>query len=166
MTPPARDFNTVPDAVRPVGSEDLSALREVIGATGLFPPDMLDGMMAGYLRGETPNELWFTNTIRSPSAIAYCAAERMTVGTWNLLLIAVHPERQREGLGAALVRHIEAALAERGAHLLLVETSALPGFDGTRAFYARQGFAEEGRIRDFYQPEEDKVVFRKRVIPR
>ncbi len=49
----------------------------------------------------------------------------MTEGTWNLYLIAVHPDRQREGRGAALLRYVEQALIVRGEHLLLVETSGL-----------------------------------------
>ena len=85
----------------------------------------------------------------------------MTSGTWNLYLIAVHPEHQGRGVGAALVRHIEHALAERGERVLLVETSGLPEFERTRAFYLANGYDEEARIREFYAAGEDKVVFRK-----
>ncbi|WP_211099464.1 hypothetical protein [Skermanella aerolata] len=60
-----------------------------------------------------------------------------------------------------LLRHIERALAERGERVLLVETSSLPSFEHTRAFYSKSGYDEEARIRDFYQAGEDKVVFRK-----
>jgi ribosomal protein S18 acetylase RimI-like enzyme len=52
-------------------------------------------------------------------------------------------------------------LAARGVRLLLVETSGLPAFEGTRGFYRARGYAEEARIRDFYQAGEDKIVFRK-----
>ena len=78
-----------------------------------------------------------------------------------LLLVAVHPGRQGKGIGAALIAAVEQAIAARGARILLVETSGLPDFARTRAFYPRCGFAEEARIRDFYRAGEDKVVFRK-----
>lgn len=45
--------------------------------------------------------------------------------------------------------------------MLIVETSGLPSFSGTRAFYVKCGCEEEGRIRDFYAAGEDKIVFRK-----
>lgn len=85
----------------------------------------------------------------------------MTQGTWNLLLIAVHPDRQGRGFGSALMRHIEETLAARGERLLLVETSGSSGFERTRDFYRKIGYHEEAPIREFYQAGEDKVVFRK-----
>jgi ribosomal protein S18 acetylase RimI-like enzyme len=76
-------------------------------------------------------------------------------------MIAVRPDRQRQGRGAALLRHVEQALAARDGRLLLVETSGLASFERTRAFYRKCGYDEEARIRDFYKAGEDKVVFRK-----
>ena len=148
-------------AIRAVRASDIDSLKAVIEAAGLFPPDLLDGMIAGHLAGTAPEEIWLTLEEDGPVAIAYCAPERMTAGTWNLLLIAVHPARQGHGLGAALMRHLEAGLAGRGERLLLVETSGLPEFARTRAFYLKNGYGQEACIRDFYQAGEDKIVFRK-----
>ncbi len=88
-------------------------------------------------------------------------AWRMTDGTWNLYLIAVRPDRQGQGRGGALLRHVEQALAVRGARILLVETSGLPALERTRAFYRKCGYDQEARIRDFYKAGDDKIVFRK-----
>lgn len=59
--------------------------------------------------------------------------------------------------------HLEQLLASQNQRVLLVETSALPEFDRTRAFYTQCGYTEEARIRDFYQAGEDKVVFWKKL---
>jgi len=147
--------------IRPVTRQDLPALKAVIDATELFPSEMLDEMTAGYLSGEVGNEFWLTVDDGGPVAIAYYVPERMTVGTWNLLLIAVHPDRQGHGDGTRLLGQIEATLAARDQRLLLVETSGLPSFERVRKFYRICGFDEEARIRDFYQSGEDKIVFRK-----
>lgn len=151
-------------AIRPVRPEDLPALKAVIEATALFPADLLDGMLASHLAGEANEEIWLTDDTGGPIAIAYCAPERMTQGTWNLYLIAVHPARQAEGRGGALIREVERLVVARGAHQLLVETSGLPEFQRTRDFYPRCGFAPEAQIRDFYRRGEDKVVFRKILV--
>ena len=98
--------------------------------------------------------------------MAYYAPERMTQGTWNLLLIAVHPDRQGQGIGGAVMRHVEKTLARRGERILLVETSGLPAFDRTRAFYRFIGYDEEAQIRDYYQAGDDQVVFRKLLARR
>lgn len=106
-------------------------------------------------------DLWLTYDDGTPMAVAYCAPERMTLGTWNLLLIAVHPDTQGKGYGAAIIRYIERTLAANGQRVLLVETSGLPSFEGTRLFYKKLGFDLEAVIREFYQAGEDKIVFRK-----
>jgi len=106
--------------------------------------------------------LWFTCEVQG-TAVGFCytVTEEMTDGAWNMLAIAVLPDRQRSGHGAALVAHVEAALRAQGARLIVVDTSSTEGFAGTRAFYARSGYDEEARIRDFWAAGDDKVVFRK-----
>jgi ribosomal protein S18 acetylase RimI-like enzyme len=87
----------------------------------------------------------------------------MTDGTFNLLAIAVDAASQRSGTGRAIVGGLEDRLRGKGARVLIVETSALEAFAGTRAFYAHQGYAEEARLRDFYTEGEDKVVYWKHL---
>ena len=72
--------------------------------------------------------------------IAYCAPERMTEGTWNLLLIAVHPDYQEKGYGTSILHYIEQMLAARGERLLLIETSSLDNFVRSQAFYLKCGY--------------------------
>jgi ribosomal protein S18 acetylase RimI-like enzyme len=142
--------------IRPFGRDDLPAAERLIDATGLFPPDMLAGMAEPGLSGES-EDLWLV--AGQVSGLAYAAPERMTVGTWNLLLLAVLPGAQRQGLGRALVGAVCDRLCSSGARLLLVETSGLPEFAGPRAFYTSCGFRREAAIRDFYEKGEDKVIF-------
>jgi GNAT superfamily N-acetyltransferase len=75
------------------------------------------------------------------------------------------PDHQAGGRGTALLRHVERVLAERGERLLLVETSGLPEFERTRAFYLKNGYDEEARIREFWKAGDDKFVFRKALTP-
>lgn len=149
------------NSIRPVHASDIPALKELIDATGLFPSDLLDGMITPYLSATEHPELWLTYDSGGPLAITYCAPEQMTTGTWNLYLIAVHPDKQGKTIGSALLQHIETLLTAKGARILLVETSGLESFERTRAFYRGCGFHEEARIREFYQAGEDKIVFRK-----
>ncbi len=150
--------------IRPLHPGDLLKAKAIIDACGLFPSDMLDAMVAGYFSGADPREYWLAYDEGQPMAIAYCAPERMTQGTWNLLLIAVQPEQQGKGIGAAIMHHIERLLAAAGERLLLVETSGLPDYERTRQFYRKLGYVEEARIREFYQAGEDKIIFRKALV--
>ena len=154
--------------VRPVVPNDIPALKAVIDANDLFPSDMLDDMMSDYFANDDSRDIWLTYEDEKPVArrslavgIAYCAPEKMTEGTWNLYLIAVHPDYQGQGIGTSIMRYIEQMLAARGERLLLVETSSLASFEGTREFYRKCGYEQEAQIREFYQAGEDKIVFRK-----
>ena len=164
--PRLRPLHPHATSIRPLAIGDVLALKGLIDATGLFPSDMLDDMLAPYFeQGPAGAQSWLIDDDGGPVAVAYYAPERMTEGTWNLFLIAVRPERQGEGRGSVLLRQVEAALAKRGERVLLVETSGLPEFERTRDFYRRNGYGEEARIRDFYRAGDDKVIFRKVLGP-
>ena len=45
------------------------------------------------------------------------------------------------------------------AKLLLIETSSVDSFELTRAFYRKLGFVEEARVREYYGPGDDKIIF-------
>lgn len=150
--------------IRPTTPDDTTALIALADATGLFPPsalELLRQMLTDSLGGSDTEHFWITDDDNGPVGVAYCELERMTNRTWNLQLIAIHPNRQGQGRGATLLRYVEQTLTVRGGRMLLVETSGLPSFERTRAFYAKCGYEEEARIRDFYAAGDDKVVFRK-----
>ena len=147
--------------VRSITPDDLPELKTVIDANELFPSDMLDETIFDYFNNKNTKDYWFTYDDGKPVAIAYCAPEKMTEGTWNLYLIAVHPDYQGLGYGTSMLNHIEQKLANYGERILLIETSSLESFEGTRKFYRKCGYHQEASIRDFYQAGEDKIVFRK-----
>lgn len=86
-------------------------------------------------------------------------------GEAEVLTVAVIPEARRQGVGAALVTAAAAAVLARGAssmHLEVAEPNA-----AARALYAKLGFAEAGRRRDYYATEQgwvDAIVMR-RALP-
>jgi ribosomal protein S18 acetylase RimI-like enzyme len=148
-----RNYAAVAPIIRSALRADQTALERIIAAVELFPVEMLGGMIAPYFASDGGSV-----------GVAYCAPERLTDGTWNLLMIAVHPDKQRQGRGAALIAAVEQQVAARGGRIVLVETSGLGSFEGQRALYKRLGYAEEARIRDFYEPGNDKVVFWKSLL--
>ncbi len=151
--------------IRPTTPDDTAALIALASAAINFEPneiEELSEMLADYCSGNSDSDhFWITDNDHEPVGVAYCEPERMTDGTWNLQLIAIRPDRQGQGRGAILLRYVEQTLVGRGGRMLLVETSGLPDFERTRAFYGKCGYEEEARIRDFYAAGDDKIVFRK-----
>ena len=114
--------------------------------------------------GSGTRDVWLTdNDNDGLVSVAYFAPERMTEGTWNLYFIAVHPDRQKQGRGKAMLDHVVNVLALQGERVLLVETSGTENFDYVRAFYRNNGFTEEARIREFYAAGVDKIVYRMQI---
>ena len=150
--------------IRSTTPDDMIALIALADAAGLFQPDQLESlgeMLSDYFGSNSDDHLWITDDDNGAVGVAYCEMERMTDRTWNLQLIAIRPDCQGQGRGATLLRYVEQTLTVRGGRVLLVETSGLPDFERTRAFYRKCGYDEEARIRDFYKAGDDKIVYRK-----
>ena len=87
----------------------------------------------------------------------------MTRGAFDLYWLATHRDARGRGVARRLVEAMEAELAACGARVVRVETSQLDAYGAARAFYLRLGYLEAGRIRDFYRPGDDLVIFAKGV---
>jgi len=86
----------------------------------------------------------------------------LTQATYDLYWIAIDPTRRRGGLGKRMLNHLENILNEKGARLLVAETSSQAAYAQARSFYAKEGFRDESRIRDFYAPGDDLLIYCKR----
>lgn len=113
---------------------------------------------------ENSGAIWLTADDDQPVGISYCNPEPVTLGTWNLLMLWTRKDRQGQGFGTALVAETERRLREKGARLLIVETSGLPDFEVARAFYAKCGFVHEATIKDFFAAGEDKLIYTKPIL--
>jgi ribosomal protein S18 acetylase RimI-like enzyme len=151
--------------IRLTTPDDTIALIALAESSGLFDPNQTDDlaqMLDKHFRDRNETQdIWLTDYDNEPVGIAYIAPERMTEGTWNLYLIVVHPDRQKQGRGKALLSYVEQMLMERGERILLVETAGTDDFEYVREFYRKNGYEEEARIREFYTAGIDKIVFRK-----
>ena len=79
----------VEHAIRPAQRSDIPAIESVVKDAELFPPEMLDDMIAGYLEEKT-RDIWFVAVADGQVVgFGYCEPERMTSGTWNLLAIGI-----------------------------------------------------------------------------
>ena len=157
--------------IRPSKPDDMAAILSIAETIGfqlselevirkLLTDYFTDGSGQDSLRNSNAERFWLTNEGNDGNiGVAYCELERMTDQTWNLQLIAIHPDCQGQGHGGKLLRYVEETLKARGGRMLMVEM--LASFDLAQAFYRKYGYAEEARIRDFYAAGDDKVVFRK-----
>ena len=87
----------------------------------------------------------------------------LTESTYDLYWIAVDKSKHRGGVGKRLLRFAEEEIARRGGKMLLVETSSQETYDGTIAFYEKSGYELVGKIKEYYKPGDDKLIFAKKL---
>lgn len=153
--------------IRAAHTDDNAALMALAEATGMFEADELGSlaeMVSGYFEGSLGGDhYWVVDDDTGVVAAAYFAPEMMAHNVWNLYFIGVHPSVRRQGRAEALLHHVEDAVGNRNARLLIIETSGSDQFEPARQLYGKNGYDEEARIREFYSAGDDKVVFRKKL---
>jgi ribosomal protein S18 acetylase RimI-like enzyme len=87
----------------------------------------------------------------------------LTESTYDLYWIAVDKSKHRGGVGKKLLKFAEGEIARRGGKMLLVETSSQETYGGTIQFYEKTGYELVGKIKEYYKPGDDKLIFVKKV---
>lgn len=155
--------------IRPVQESDEAAVVELAVSSGLFSEaeaeEVRNLMKEFFVRAQDQGHACLLDVDGGddevPVGVAYYQPTPATDRTWTLLMIAVRRDQQGHARGGALLAQVEALLRGNGQRLLLVETSGVPGFALTRAFYDKAGYTAEARVRDYYQAGDDMVLYRK-----
>lgn len=147
-------------ALRPMGLGDVPAVAAIEASVQAFPwtaGNFSDGLKAGYggwVAHRHGRIIGFSVTLYAPDLA-------------HLLVLAVAPDAQREGVGSALIRHSEKEALARNLPALLLEVR--PSNAQALAFYRRHGFEQIATRKDYYPAaggkREDACVMRKTLNP-
>ncbi len=143
-------------------------VEAILGATGAFSEEEVDVALELFddAFGAAPSgDYEFRGVYRGEELAGYACfgAAPGTVGTYDLYWIATDPALHGAGYGRALLSGVERALTERGARLVVAETSSRDSYAATRGFYARCGYEAAATVADFYAPGDGRVLYTKRV---
>lgn len=97
---------------------------------------------ANYLRNLTILPSWIA--LQKEEVVGVISLEEHSPGSCEVHFLAVGRESHRQGIGSALLAHLESEAKRRGAKWLLVKTlgpsSSDPYYARTRLFYQAMGF--------------------------
>ena len=160
--------------IRPLVAADRSGVFRILENAGNFTPEevataleLIDewlelGEHSGYLtyvlesQGEGDSEV-----------LGYVCfgPTPLTDATYDLYWIAVDKSKHRGGVGKRLLKFAEEEIARRGGRMMLVETSSQETYGATIQFYEKTGYEMVGKIKEYYKPGDDKLIFLKKLQP-
>ena len=157
--------------IRPLVAADRGGVFRILENAGNFTPEevataleLIDewlelGEHSGYLTYvlESQGE-------ESAEVLGYVSfgPTPLTESTYDLYWIAVDKSKHRGGVGKKLLKFTEDEIVRRGGQMLLIETSSQETYGGTIQFYERTGYELVGKIKEYYKPGDDKLIFAKR----
>jgi ribosomal protein S18 acetylase RimI-like enzyme len=154
-------------ATGPADEHHRPAILSILKNTGLFKDfeievalEVLDVYL--YQDGQEDYQVLIATVEGTVAGYVCIGRNAVTVGTFELYWIAVDPAFQRRGVGGTLMETAEAEALSQGGRMMAVETSSSENYGPTRSFYRRLGYVDEARIRDYYAPEDDKIILVKR----
>src|SRR6266550_5124129 len=158
--------------IRPMAAADRSGVFRILENAGNFTPEevataleLIDewlelGEHSGYL----------TYVMESVSegdsevlGYACFGPTPLTESTYDVYWIAVDKSKHRGGVGKRLLKFAEDEITRRGGKVLLVETSSQETYGGTIQFYEKTGYELVGKIKEYYKPGDDKLIFMKKL---
>ncbi|HTX20226.1 MAG TPA: GNAT family N-acetyltransferase [Bacteroidota bacterium] len=153
--------------IRPLRREDREPIERLLRETDVFSEEEIGVAMelvGVYLDDPNQKDYELFSSVDDGGVLSgyVCLGPTpATQGTFDLYWIAVTPSEQARGVGTKLLGFVEGLLRSRGGRLLVAETSSTPKYDKTRAFYEKKGFAQNARIKDYYKPGDDLVIYGK-----
>lgn len=152
--------------LRPVTALDRPAIERMFRANAIFGPHevavALEVFDASLVPGQRDYESLAAEVDGRMAGWICWGPTPCTVGTYDMYWIAVDPSVHGAGLGSMLVAEMERCLSGR-ARLIVVETGGRKEYQPTRGFYLARGYEEVARVKDFYAPGDDQVIFVKRL---
>jgi len=155
--------------IRATENKDRDKIKKILISTEMFTDEEINvaiELIDEFIeKGEKSGYEIYSYVDESDEVSGYiCFGKRpLTLATFDIYWIAVDPSSQRNGIGKSLIEFAEQKIKEKGGKLILVETSSQEKYHGTRSFYRACGYEEISRIKDFYKPGDDLIIFAKYI---
>jgi len=148
--------------------KDKPSITKILHSTPEFKPSevtVAEEVIDSYLRDSFGSGYHIFVAEVNSTVVGYICygPTPMTEGTWDIYWEAVTPERQRLGIGTALMKFAEKEIVKGKGRLAIIETSSTLAYEKTRHFHLSHGYEIVASIPDFYAPGDDKLILQKRL---
>jgi D-alanine-D-alanine ligase len=151
-----------------VQADDRDRIRAIVASTGVFSPVEIEvavELLDERLQKGPSSGYHFVFAQRDNQTLGYtCYGPiALTAASYDLYWIAVDKTCHGQKIGQLLLAKTEELISAAGGRQIYIETSNRAQYHPTRKFYLRCGYHQEALLMDFYAPEDDKVIYVKKV---
>jgi Sortase and related acyltransferases len=155
-------FRTIPI------KSDIQRVMEIVESTKFFydhEVEIAAELVAERLsHGESTGYYFVFAEVDGVTAAYSCYGPiTMSKTCFDLYWIATHNDFRGKGIGKKLIEETCNQARKMGCKILIAETSGLPHYEPTRAFYINNKFDLEATLKDFYTDGDDKLFYTKRI---
>jgi ribosomal protein S18 acetylase RimI-like enzyme len=147
---------------------DPETITRIVASTGFFREDEI--LVAAELATErlekgaaSGYEFLFAEIKGETVAYSCYGLIPCTLHSYDLYWIATRQDYMNLGIGKHLLQETEKEIFKLGGKGIYVETSSKEQYAPTRAFYEKNEYLLKARFKDFYAPDDDKVVYVKTI---
>ena len=160
MLPPSVSFRTIPC------EGDIIAIRSIVTSTNAFRPDEISvavDLVKERLRIGIASGYHFVFAEENNDIIGYTCFGPIacTVASYDIFWIAVAKGHHGRKIGSALMAETEQLITAMGGKRIYIETSSHSTYQATRGFYQHHGYTIEASIKNFYDENDDKIIYLK-----
>jgi ribosomal protein S18 acetylase RimI-like enzyme len=143
--------------------EDRDAIGEIARRAGVFTEEeeaSVFELFDAHLHSSDSGYEWFTARAgQRVVGFACYGPTPLALGAYDLYWICTDREVQGQGVGRALFSALDSEIRVRKGRLLMIWTSGGKDYLPASKFYERMGCELSARIRDYYKPGEDLIVY-------
>ena len=155
-------FRTTPE------KKDIQGIMDMVGSTNFFYDHEVEvavELIAERLsKGESSGYHFVFAEVDGVTAAYSCYGHiEMTKSCFDLYWLVTHNDYRGKGIGKKLLEETYKEAKKMGCSMIIAETSGREHYAPTQAFYVSAGYTLEATIRDYYDVDDDKLIYIKRL---
>jgi D-alanine-D-alanine ligase len=148
-----------------VQPSDIASVQDIVTSSGFFSSDEVEmavQLVKESLRiGSQKSGYYFLFAELAGKVIGYACFGPIacTLSSFDLYWIAVHNAFRSAGFGKELLQRCECLIEKQQGRRIYVETSSRELYLPTHQFYSSCGYKIEAVLKQFYSPQDDKIIY-------
>jgi len=149
--------------------EDVENIRQIVESTNYFydyEVEVAVELIIERLDKRLASGYEFIFAEADGKTVAYSCYGHIacTKNSYDLYWIVTHNDYRGKGIGKLLLTETENKIKASGGKKVYAETSSLPKYAPTRKFYETTGYTADAVLKEFYNDNDDKVVYVKTLF--